>query len=1698
MKLDEILNSQKAPAPVASTVIPVTKKSGTLRLSDILSQEPSAPSPVQEIAPAQIPQAVAPVKPTFKTYKDLTLKQKAKAGLDRLGLNVGASIGGVIASTVEAFSTGKDVIKGAVTGSTISEELAKDSAYDKVVKDIAKNIQTYTQDSMKNTLTQKKIELGLDPNDTFTDQALGGLGSFMGFVGPGMASKALVTTLGFVKYAPTVTSSLNIANESIVESQDVYKEEKEKGKSDQEAYESFRNTLAGNALLIGVSNKLGGMFDNTTFTGLKRAFKAGFAGFMEGSQEAIQKIVSNVNTGKPWSLGVKDSFIIGAILGAPANLALDTGDKTKKEAVKEEIAQMDIADDKKQLAIDVIDGVATEEQKAKVVTELIANTESNVPVDETNKTNLQEDIKSMVEQGANVGDIVLALQEEGISQNDAENLVAEILANQQQQAETSTTEVPVEGGIASPEIKTLDEEAKKYKSADEFIASQGSPLYHGSKNIKDINKNGFSLSNAKAGVKFGDEAGIYLSNDISRSKEYGDVGEFYLKPNLKIAKITNDEIMSDAFGEQQKFKDGNINKYFKEQGYDGVTITGKKGQALGEGKIETIIFDPNNIKTKSQLTDIYNKTKKVDEQMAQDARGDGAEFKTREATGTREMAVLDDFKKRYKVQFPTLIVDKIIQGKKTKLHPKGDGTAEGATDGNTIAIAFDAVANTGKHEIVHLTLNNLDQIPELAKFSREDILKAQAKKMGVVYDAKKESEDGGLIEEQLALDIELYENKQYKPNDTILAKFFASIDKMLKNFRSLIVKSNGDVITEYYDAILYGESKRAQEVAITTKSKVARYLIDNILDYRPMYQASREMSLSNGITSVDFKTTKEVDPLLEEAKKYKSAEEFVKAQPTELNYKNLQENEYSIKAYGKDFNEPVEYFRAGQVRKNGDIWLTDNEAGALQYSKAGGGTKVDSYIVQSKNPLIIDTAGGKYANGNIDINKILTKDEIAQGYTNNPDIKKKFIDYAKNNGYDAVQFSDSFPDGEGGMRSLVVWDKNALRTKSQLTDIWNKAQEDKSQPKFKEALDKSLEVYKESGDLTTKILKDLEGKTTVSKQYILDATNRGDVKQVEKDLIRSIVSTEGDKVNVKDFAERVKLELLPLTIKGGREDLGRYKYEFVNLPTELRGKVANYNEHIYESPIETSAGNVHFSGDTNNYFGHTRLEDMAGGDIRRVIEVQSDLYQKGNLERETPAKLRNLLKINNEEINSKARIDEYGFEIGNTPSKERIAELEANNKEIESQLRDVGRLDQYNDPTAHFRMIREEIRKATQDGKSVLQFPTGSTAMRIEGLGSVNQWGDRELSNRLVDENPSIGLSRLQREARLTPENLKVGKEVNDGGNDWIITDVLGDGKFKAVPKELAISGGTVEEFIADLPNKPQYITNLVETFDISGKVDTNNPIYKFYEKEVGRYLKNNYAAETVTDDKGVTWYEVKLKDEYKGAVVAFKERVSRAENEEYIKKTYPKYYAMTRKLLEEAKTKPVSPQAKQGIRSVAKRVEERAKTLGVTVDESYEIKRFVTEVATSEVILENNKDKIEDILNGSFPYPTDVSKTAFLHTIIEDAKARNDTRTLTKAYNRLAEEATVAGQDIAFINSVYKMYDETSPETYLNKIKAERETMDMQKTWSIKNPFAGKDVREKIVRKRTERQKAIRLGVKERTTIKIQELESILDSFVC
>lgn len=242
---------------------------------------------------------------------------------------------------------------------------------------------------------------------------------------------------------------------------------------------------------------------------------------------------------------------------------------------------------------------------------------------------------------------------------------------------------------------------------------------------------------------------------------------------------------------------------------------------------------------------------------------------------------------------------------------------------------------------------------------------------------------------------------------------------------------------------------------------------------------------------------------------------------------------------------------------------------------------------------------------------------------------------------------------------------------------------------------------------TTTILEKLGDRETVSKEFISNLTNSGDVKQQERDIIRSVLEKYPEKVNVAEFKNDVEAELVPLTTKETSIktwDTGEEtRYESITLQPEVRGNVKDYKENIYESPAVTSAGDIHFAGKTKNYFGHTRVEDMADG-TRRIIEVQSDLYQRDRLDnkRDILEKDANLAE---ERIANK--------QWGNGTEKEMRPILQ---QQIDDFTK-YKKLYQYGNPTAHFRMVREEIAKAVKDGVKSVQFPTGETAMKIEGLG---------------------------------------------------------------------------------------------------------------------------------------------------------------------------------------------------------------------------------------------------------------------------------------------------------------------------------------------------------------------------------------------
>ena len=393
-------------------------------------------------------------------------------------------------------------------------------------------------------------------------------------------------------------------------------------------------------------------------------------------------------------------------------------------------------------------------------------------------------------------------------------------------------------------------------------------------------------------------------------------------------------------------------------------------------------------------------------------------------------------------------------------------------------------------------------------------------------------------------------------------------------------------------------------------------------------------------------------------------------------------------------------------------------------------------------------------------------------------------------------------------------------------------------------------------------------KSNVSVETIEGILKQPDIKQAEKDIVRLALEEVQDagKVNVRDLADKVNSRLLPLN---PTQVSGEWlQYENISLPPEQRGEVIKYQERLFQSPIENTTGQIHFGslppGVRDKYFAHTRIEDIPG-DTRRVIEVQSDLFQKGRLESEkafTP---------------TKEALEDIGVQLGNETDmqkKLRAMKLEAAN----ARNAELSQLSPYRN-IWHERVIREEVKKAAEDGIKTLRFPTGETAMKIEGLGDNTRWFDVALGNQT-----NAGL----RYDPLTVENLEVGKIIDQGdefsseAHQWMITEVGEDGKFKAVQGLAAdndydlynlleqrghLDDGrqpTLEELdsVVGVRNDKEIMTRLneiSESFDISGKVDTNNPIYRFYEKNIAKYLNNKYDAKVVTDEQGVTWSEIKV-----------------------------------------------------------------------------------------------------------------------------------------------------------------------------------------------------------------------------------------------
>lgn len=194
--------------------------------------------------------------------------------------------------------------------------------------------------------------------------------------------------------------------------------------------------------------------------------------------------------------------------------------------------------------------------------------------------------------------------------------------------ETETV-IPTESNKAAKSVVKPEEpliaEARKYKSAEEFVKTQGKPIYHGTNaDFKVFDKK--KIGSATDEGLFG--SGFYFGNteSFARIAPGGrgakNIMEVYPSSDVKlfdIAKVKSKQEMADLLDMSElaltqdsngivrpvRDQSGQFTSHLKSLGYDGVVVR------RGGDSVETVIFEPDKIKTKAQLTDIWNKAHSV-------------------------------------------------------------------------------------------------------------------------------------------------------------------------------------------------------------------------------------------------------------------------------------------------------------------------------------------------------------------------------------------------------------------------------------------------------------------------------------------------------------------------------------------------------------------------------------------------------------------------------------------------------------------------------------------------------------------------------------------------------------------------------------------------------------------------------------------------------------------------------------------------------------------------------------------------------------------------------------------------------------------------------------------------------------------------------------------------------------------------------
>lgn len=410
---------------------------------------------------------------------------------------IGASINKQL-STQDALDQGFDTISQylakkaqefgdlQVNPSHIKEQLKKDDTIDKVLKGTGNFYKKYVAEDMQKELAGIRSTYGESTDVTLTDQVLQGLGQLPLFIATGAGTKALATTVGMTEASAAVSANVvNTILEAGGEAQDVSDTVLKKGGTPDQAATAGLATFGSNVALIGLTNAIDGMFEETTYKGLKRFVSVAGTSLGEAGQEGVQQMISNSQSGEPVLNGVKDSFLVGLIVAAPSAVFFgtphtDTGhvavrnqDTNHVPTVEEIQKNPNLDAEQKDTLTKLVNGELTEADKEKIVKDAIQNPEKLADTSHEQAQGtpqyeaLQADIKNLLNEGISSAEIAQHLQDQlNVSNEYAQNVVAEAINGLTEAQKTVADNTEQIKKNTEPQTNTYEEIAQKLQSKD--------------------------------------------------------------------------------------------------------------------------------------------------------------------------------------------------------------------------------------------------------------------------------------------------------------------------------------------------------------------------------------------------------------------------------------------------------------------------------------------------------------------------------------------------------------------------------------------------------------------------------------------------------------------------------------------------------------------------------------------------------------------------------------------------------------------------------------------------------------------------------------------------------------------------------------------------------------------------------------------------------------------------------------------------------------------------------------------------------------------------------------------------------------------------------------------------------------------------------------------------------------------------------